>query len=250
MEVAKHSAWTIGEIQQEPDEGKADVKPEDQPRITRITPNGRVKNPLMRPFGVIRVIRGWSLCLSIRHVDDVFVVVDPAVAESLHQGRDRTKQRDRNKAETPRWTQKAGAVEDRANELAVGIVWKDGHIDEELSPGTGILEQVTLDIGQVERRHGRVMGVKVSANLANCPGTGKISDDRYQEIVLLESFQNSKSFVARQVTLMLTLPIGLYHQISIGRHAAAESTTDSVIQRRPGVEESLVDVLDAILIIG
>jgi len=30
-----------------------------KPRITRMTPNGRVKNPLMRPFGVIRVIRGF-----------------------------------------------------------------------------------------------------------------------------------------------------------------------------------------------
>src|SRR5207244_1799513 len=30
-----------------------------QPRITRITPSGRVKNRLMRPLGVIRVIRGW-----------------------------------------------------------------------------------------------------------------------------------------------------------------------------------------------
>ncbi len=28
--------------------------------MTRITPNGRVKNPLMRPFGVIRVIGGYS----------------------------------------------------------------------------------------------------------------------------------------------------------------------------------------------
>jgi len=27
--------------------------------MTRITPNGRVKDPLMRPFGVIRVIRGY-----------------------------------------------------------------------------------------------------------------------------------------------------------------------------------------------
>src|SRR2546426_2366519 len=102
MEVFKHSAWTIGRIQQEPDQGKAKVKREDQPRITRITPNGRVKNSLMRPFGVIRVIRGWSLCLSIRHVDDVFVVLDPAVAENLHQVRDRTKQEDGTKIETPR----------------------------------------------------------------------------------------------------------------------------------------------------
>src|SRR6267378_8682286 len=38
----------------------------NQPRITRITPNGRVKNPLMRPFGVIRVIRGYFPCLSVR----------------------------------------------------------------------------------------------------------------------------------------------------------------------------------------
>src|SRR5882762_11717933 len=32
---------------------------ENQPRMTRITPKGRVKEFLMRPFGVIRVIRGW-----------------------------------------------------------------------------------------------------------------------------------------------------------------------------------------------
>src|SRR5882762_11765409 len=36
----------------------------NRPRITRITPNGRVKDSLMRPFGVIRVIRGRFLRLS------------------------------------------------------------------------------------------------------------------------------------------------------------------------------------------
>src|SRR5882762_1964929 len=32
---------------------------ENQPRMTRITPKGRVKEFLLGPFGVIRVIRGW-----------------------------------------------------------------------------------------------------------------------------------------------------------------------------------------------
>src|SRR6267142_4287763 len=46
----------------------ANAKKRTQPRMTRITPNGRVKNPLMRPFGVIRVIRGYfSPVLFMQH---------------------------------------------------------------------------------------------------------------------------------------------------------------------------------------
>src|SRR2546427_10832372 len=37
------------------------AKKRTQPRMTRITPNGRIKGFLTRPFGVIRVIRGYSL---------------------------------------------------------------------------------------------------------------------------------------------------------------------------------------------
>src|SRR6266446_8711187 len=39
----------------------ANAKKRTQPRMTRITPNGRIKGFLTRPFGVIRVIRGWVL---------------------------------------------------------------------------------------------------------------------------------------------------------------------------------------------
>ena len=111
----------------------------------------------------------------------------------------------------------------------------------------GILKEVLLDIGEIERGHLRVMLDEIVRDGANRLRSGKIPDKRYDEILHLHVAHDPVSGFAGKVTPVVSGFIGGGHQLLVGRRAAATSeAADRVIQIRAGLHEDVVDVFDAV----
>src|SRR5436309_8677219 len=80
-------------------------------------------------------------------------------------------------------------VDQRPNENAVGVQRKHSDIRIEILPIVGAHKEILLDIRRIEGRHGCVVFAQVFTNGTERSRSGEVSNDRNDQITLLETLQ-------------------------------------------------------------
>ena len=115
----------------------------------------------------------------------------------------------------------------RADEPARFVERQRGDVVAEVAP-QAVLHQILLDIRQVKRRHDTAFFLQVLSDRADCLGPREVADDRHEQILRLQIFQERELLFARQITAHLPVAVGRGHQVRICRLTAA---TEAVAAR-------------------